>query len=182
MLKPFNPKPRPCPICRNSFVPAKPMQSVCSPRCAVKRVKQAKVEERAKVKTRKEKSLTLSQRRARAQTEVNAYVRLRDADLPCISCGRFHEGQWHAGHYRSRGAALHLALDPRNIHRQCAPCNTHLHGNAIGYRAGLIERYGLAFVEELEADNTPRHLTAEQIDAIRDEFKAKTKQLKKERA
>lgn len=182
MLTPFCPKPRPCPICRNSYVPAKPMQSVCSQRCAVKKVKQAKVEERARIKTRKEKSLTLSQRRTRAQAEVNAYVRLRDADLPCISCGRFHEGQWHAGHYRSRGAAVHLALDPRNIHRQCAPCNTHLHGNAIGYRAGLIERYGLAFVEELEADNTPRHLTAEQIDAIRNEYRAKAKQLKKERA
>lgn len=181
-MKPFSPKPRPCPVCRNSFVPAKPMQSVCSPKCAVKKVKQAKLEERAKVKTRKEKSLTLSQRRARAQTEVNAYVRLRDAALPCISCGRFHEGQWHAGHYRSRGAAVHLALDPRNIHRQCAPCNTHLHGNAIGYRSGLIERYGLAFVEELEADNAPRHLTAEVIDAIRDTYRAKTKQLKKERA
>ena len=179
MLSPFNPNPRPCPVCRNSFVPIKPMQSVCGPRCAVKKVRQAKVEERAQIKTRKEKSLTISQRRARAQIEVNAFVRLRDAGLPCISCGRHHEGQWHAGHYRSRGAAVNLALDPRNIHRQCAPCNNHLHGNAIGYRAGLLERYGLEFVEALEADNTPRHQTAQEIDAIRDTYRAKTKELKK---
>lgn len=179
MMLPFNPKPRPCPVCRNSFVPIKPMQSVCGPRCAVKKVKQAKVDERAQIKTRKEKSLTISQRRARAQIEVNAFVRLRDAGLPCISCGRHHEGQWHAGHYRSRGAAVNLALDPRNIHRQCAPCNNHLHGNAIGYRAGLLERYGLEFVEALEADNMPRHQTAHEIDAIRDTFRAKNKELKK---
>lgn len=179
MLSPFNPKPRSCPVCRNGFVPSKPLQKVCSPRCAVKKVKQDKAEERAQVKTRKEKALTLSQRRARAQVEVNAYVRLRDAHLPCISCGRFHEGQWHAGHYRSRGAAVHLALDPRNIHRQCAPCNTHLHGNAIGFRAGLLERYGLEFVEALEADNTPRHYTADEIDAIRDTYRAKTKKPKR---
>lgn len=179
MLTPFNPKPRPCPICRNAFVPSKPLQKVCSPRCAVKKVKQDKAEERAQVKTRKERALTISQRRARAQVEVNAYVRQRDAHLPCISCGRFHEGQWHAGHYRSRGAAVHLALDPRNIHRQCAPCNTHLHGNAIGFRAGLLERYGLEFVEELEADNTPRHYTADEIDAIRDTYRAKTKKPKR---
>lgn len=139
---------------------------------------QAKAE-RAEKRRRKEKSLTISQRRARAQVPVNAYVRLRDAHLPCISCGRFHEGQWHAGHYRSRGAAVHLALDPRNIHRQCAPCNTHLHGNAIGFRAGLLERYGLEFVEALEADNTPRHYTADEIDAIRDTYRAKTKELKR---
>lgn len=178
-MLPFNPKPRPCPVCSNSFVPIKPMQSVCGPRCAVKKVKQAKVDERAQIKTRKEKSLTISQRRARAQIEVNAFVRLRDAGLPCISCGRHHEGQWHAGHYRSRGAAVNLALDPRNIHRQCAPCNNHLHGNAIGYRAGLLERYGLEFVEALEADNTPRHQTAQEIDAIRDTYRAKTKELKR---
>lgn len=135
--------------------------------------------EKAETRRRKEKSLTISQRRARAQVEVNAYVRLRDAGLPCISCGRHHEGQWHAGHYRSRGAAVNLALDPRNIHRQCAPCNNHLHGNAIGYRAGLVARYGLEFVEALEADNTPRHQTAQEIDAIRDTFRAKTKELKK---
>lgn len=178
-MTPFNPKPRPCPVCRNGFVPFKPMQSVCGPRCAAKKVRQAKVEERAQIKTRKEKSLTISQRRARAQIEVNAFVRLRDAGLPCISCGRHHEGQWHAGHYRSRGAAVNLALDPRNIHRQCAPCNNHLHGNAIGYRAGLLERYGLEFVEALESDNTPRHQTAQEIDAIRDTYRAKTKELKR---
>lgn len=137
----------------------------------------AKVE-RAEIKRRKEKSLTLSQRKARAQVQVNAYVRLRDADLPCISCGRFHQGQWHAGHYRSRGAASNLALDPRNIHKQCQPCNNHLHGNAIAYRAGLIERYGVEYVEALESDNDSRHLTAEEIDAIRDEYRAKTKELK----
>lgn len=139
----------------------------------------AKVE-RAETRRRKEKSLTISQRRARAQVEVNAYVRLRDAGLPCISCGRHHEGQWHAGHYRSRGAAVNLALDPRNIHRQCAPCNNHLHGNAIGYRAGLVARYGLEFVEALEADNAPRHQTAQEIDAIRDTYRTKNKELKKE--
>lgn len=179
-MKPFNPKPRPCPVCRNSFVPFQPMQAVCSPRCAVKKVRQDKVEAKAQITTRKEKALTIAQRRARAQVEVNAFVRARDAALPCISCGRFHDGQWHAGHYRSRGAAVHLALDPRNIHRQCAPCNTHLHGNAIGFRAGLIARYGIEFVEALEADSTPRRHTAEEIDAIRDEYRAKAKQLKKE--
>lgn len=180
MLSPFNPKPRPCKVCRNGFVPFKPLQAVCGLKCAIKKVKQDKAEERAQIKTRKEKALTISQRRTRAQVEVNTYVRLRDAHLPCISCGRLHEGQWHAGHYRSRGAAVHLALDLRNIHRQCAPCNNHLHGNAIGFRAGLIERYGLEFVEALEADNTPRHQTAGEIDAIRDAYRTKTKELKKQ--
>lgn len=177
-MNPFNPKPRPCPICSNAFVPTKPMQSVCSPRCAMRKVKQAKAEERAKIKTRKEKAMTWGERHARAQAAVNAYVRARDADLPCISCGRHHEGQWHAGHYRSRGAAKHLALDTRNIHKQCQPCNNHLHGNQINYRLGLIARYGLAYVEALECDNARRDLTNDEIDAIWREHKAKLKEMR----
>lgn len=185
-----------CAHCRQKFESKRPGQIVHE-ECAAdyvialrekeerKAEKQARMQarvERAETRRKREKSLTLSQRKARAQVQVNAYVRLRDADLPCISCGRFHQGQWHAGHYRSRGAASNLALDPRNIHKQCQPCNNHLHGNAIAYRAGLIERYGVEYVEALESDNDSRHLTAEEVDAIRDEYRAKTNQLKKERA
>lgn len=164
------------PDCIDGYAEA---QAAKAERTRAKTERMAAKVEKAETRRRKEKALTISQRRARAQIEVNAFVRLRDAGLPCISCGRHHEGQWHAGHYRSRGAAVHLALDPRNIHRQCAPCNTHLHGNAIGFRAGLVERYGLEFVEALEADNTPRHYTANEIDAIRDTYRAKNKEFKK---
>ena len=37
-----------------------------------------------------------------------------------------------------------------NVNGSCAKCNTFLHGNIIGYRKGLIERYSLADVEILE--------------------------------
>ena len=178
-MKPFNPKPRACPVCAKPFVPVRPMQAVCGPVCAKKKVRQEKVAERAKVRTRKEKAMTRGERIARAQAAVNALVRARDAALPCISCGRFHDGQWHAGHYRSRGAVPHLALDMRNIHKQCQPCNTHLHGNLIGYRAGLIARFDLAYVEALENDNVPRRLRDEEIDAIWQDAKAKLKEMKK---
>lgn len=178
MLTYKNPKARPCEVCERLFVPDRMGQVVCRPACAMKKVRQEKAEERAKVKTRKEKSMTRGERIARAQAAVNALVRARDADLPCISCGRFHDGQWHAGHYRSRGAAPHLALDMRNIHKQCQPCNTHLHGNLIGYRAGLIARFSLEYVEMLESDNGPRRLRDEEIDAIWQEAKAKLKEMK----
>lgn len=175
-------KPKPCDFCKALFTPARLMQNVCSPRCALRKVRAEKVEERAKVTTRREKLKTNGQRKAEAQAAVNAYVRMRDAHEPCISCDRFHQGEWHAGHYRSRGSAPHLALDPRNLHRQCAPCNLHLHGNLIAYRAGLIRRHGVAFVEALESDNTPRHYSPDDLTAIRAEYREKTKQLKKDSA
>jgi hypothetical protein len=174
-----NPKAKSCEVCERLFVPDRMGQLVCRPACALKKVRQAKVEERAKIKTRREKAKTTGQRKAEAQAAINKWVvHVRDRDQPCISCGRFHEGMYHAGHYRSRGSAPHLALDPRNLHKQCAPCNLHLHGNLIEYRKGLIARYGISHVEELESDQTPRHLSHDDIDAIRDTYRAKRKEFK----
>lgn len=161
------------------FVPFSSTARACSPRCALKLVRGAKKEERAQTKARKEKLKTKADWYAEAQAAVNAYVRNRDAGEPCISCGRFHEGQWHAGHFRSRGSAKHLALDVRNIHRQCQPCNAHLHGNVLNYRLGLIARYGVEFVEAIETDNAPRLHTIDDLKAIRKHFDDMTKQIKK---
>lgn len=174
-----NPKAKPCEVCQSLFVPDRMGQVVCRPACAMRKVRQAKVEERAKIKTRREKAKTTGQRKAEAQAAVNKWVvHVRDKDQPCISCGRFHQGMYHAGHYRSRGSAPHLALDPRNLHKQCAPCNLHLHGNLIEYRKGLIAKEGEAFVLALEADQEPRHLSPDDIDAIRDTYRAKLKEVK----
>ena len=62
---------------------------------------------------------------AEAQAAVNKYIRLRDRDKPCISCGNNREHKmglsghrYDAGHYRSRGAAGHLRFNLLNIHKQ----------------------------------------------------------------
>lgn len=137
--------------------------------------------EKAETRKRKEALKTNGQRKAEAQAALNRWiVHVRDAGEPCISCGRHHEGMYHAGHFRSRGSAPHLALDPRNLSKQCAPCNLHLHGNLIEYRRGLVQRYGPEFVERLEADQEPRHYTGADYDAIKAEYRAKTKHLRKE--
>ena len=179
MLTYKNPKAKLCGVCERLFVPVRPMMVVCSPACAMKKVRQAKVEERAQIKTRREKAKTTGKRKAEAQAAINKWVvHVRDKDQPCISCGRFDQGVYHAGHYRSRGSAPHLALDPGNLHKQCAQCNLHLHGNLIEYRKGLIQRHGVLFVDALEADQEPRHYSPDDIDAIRDEYRKKLKELK----
>ena len=138
--------------------------------------------DRAEFRARKEKAKTWTDHHADAQKAVNAMVRARDAGEPCISCGAPWHPTFQAGHYRSRGAAKNLALDPRNINGQCVQCNLHRHGNGIDYRLGLIGRYGLAFVEAIEADNEPRHNSIDDLKAIRADAIAKTNQLKKEAA
>lgn len=172
-----------CKVCSNYFTPVRPLQAVCSPSCAMKHVRAEKKAERASTRQRREKLKTNGERKAEAQRAINHWiVHVRDKDEPCISCGRFHDGAYHAGHYRSRGSAPHLALDPRNLAKQCAPCNLYQHGNLLGFRAGLVERYGIAHVEQLEADETPRHLTGEEYDEIKREYRAKAREAKKEAA
>lgn len=175
----FNPKPKTCSVCERSFIPARTMQSVCSPRCAAKKVKDAKKAEREETKRRKESVKSRAEWLREAQAAFNSYVRYRDHHLPCISCGRHHTGQWHAGHYLSRGARPELAFHPDNCHKQCAPCNTHLSGNLVLYRVNLIERIGLDRVEWLEGPHDPLKLTIPDIKEIRDIYKARAAELAK---
>jgi hypothetical protein len=113
----------------------------------------------------------------KAQTVFNKYIRLRDSDLPCVSCRRFHVGQYHAGHYRHAGSTPELRFDPRNCHKQCAPCNNHLSGNLIPYRASLVDMFGLAFVADLEGPHAPKRYTVENLKTIIKWYKRKIKRM-----
>jgi hypothetical protein len=177
---------RTCKTCRTRYEPSKPMQTVCSPACALslavsKRGKALKV---AQVQDRRETKQKLDQLKSKAtwakeaQAAVNAFIRTRDATEPCISCGRWHQGQWHAGHYLSVGARPELRYDEANVHKQCAPCNTHLSGNAVLYRVSLIEKIGIKAVEALEGPHEPRRDTVDSLKELKAHYIAKTKQLK----
>lgn len=149
-------------------------------RTAQKQARMAAKVERAETRRRKEAIKTIADLKREAQTALNRWVvQVRDADKPCISCGRHHAGQYHAGHYLSRGAAPQHALNPMNVWKQCAPCNTYLHGNLIPYRVRLIELIGIEAVESMESDNGPRKWTREELISIRDEYKKKLKELQK---
>ena len=111
------------------------------------------------------------------QTWCNKYIRLRDADQPCISCGKHHQGQYHAGHYLSVGSHPELRFDERNIYKQCAPCNNHLSGNLINYRKRLVELKGQELVDWLEGPHEPLKLTIDDCKALINMFKTKIKEL-----
>ena len=83
--------------------------------------------------------LPLSQLKLKAQKVFNRFIRERDADKGCISCGA---GVDHAGHYYSQGHHGNLRYNETNTNGQCLRCNNFLHGNLINYRNGLLKRYG----------------------------------------
>ena len=166
------------------FAPARPMQSVCSPRCAAKKVKADKAQERSRIKTRKESIKTIPQLIKEAQVEFNKYIRLRDAGKPCICCGLplgagEVGGGFDAGHYRSTGSAGHLRFDEDNCHGQRKQCNRYGAGRAVDYRIGLIERIGLERVLVLEGMNQVHKWTAEELRNIRDTYRVKVKEIMK---
>ena len=179
MLTYKHPKAKTCEVCERVFVPDRMGQLVCRPACAMARVRQAKKAERESVRARKEAIKSKADWAREAQTAFNAWIRARDEGLPCISCGRHHQGQWHAGHYLSTGARPELRYTESNVHRQCAPCNTHLSGNAVLYRIGLINRIGSDAVEWLEGPHPLPKWTPEELRAIRDTYRAKLKDIQK---
>jgi hypothetical protein len=173
-------------ICGASFVPARLGQAVCSPACAIidapknreKARKSLAQIERKEIRVRKEKLKSRADHLKGTQTAFNAWVRERDADLPCISCGRHHQGKYDAGHYRTVGSNPALRFEPLNCHRQCSPCNTQLSGNIVNYRIALVKRIGAEAVDWLEGPHEPKKYTVDELKAMTADYRAKTRELK----
>ena len=171
-------KPKKCKVCKVEFTQTKPLQQVCGWECAIelsknKRIKTVKKE----IKEAKLKLKNRSDWLKDTQVVFNKYIRLRDQDDGCISCGSKSAYAYHAGHYRSIGSAGHLRFNELNCHRQCSACNTHLSGNLIRYRHGLIRKIGIHAVETLEFDNSTIKIGIEEIRLLKAHFSAKIKAL-----
>lgn len=183
------PKPKKCKCCPEKFIPRTTTQTVCSPKCALqlakqlssRKQKQQEKAERAAWNKRKADVKPLKHWEDATQRVVNDYIRERDRDLPCISCGTWVTVQWEAGHFRSRGAASHLRYNEDNIHKQCHRCNAELSSNAIPYRAALVVKIGSERVEALENNNTPHRYTREELKSIRMHYRALMRELIKTR-
>ena len=185
---PKQPRSKTCknPACRASFVPQRLGQAVCNYTCglAIKEVNQEKARkslaqvERREIKVRKEKLKSRADHLKDTQQAFNAWVRERDAELPCISCGRHHQGKYDAGHYRTVGSNPALRFEPLNCHRQCSPCNTQLSGNIVNYRISLVTRIGAEAVDWLEGPHEAKKYTVEELKAMTADYRAKTRELK----
>lgn len=189
------------PGCRQKFMPDAPHVTWCSPECgaiiaqgelaklelaraaAAKRAKKAeRIQDAGKREAFKRRGVLI----AEVQKWFNLVVRLEDAALPCISCGKFIAdngrpgGVWDAGHYLARAQSPHLRFDRRNVHKQCKGCNRPGGCTRAAFRAGLVDRIGLAAVEALESDQTVQKWSKDELRAMRDYYRQRAGQLKKE--
>lgn len=176
-------KKKRCKACGEEFTAMLSTAKVCSMACALDHVKadSAKKQRKESVKRKKEfLDSDVKFQKAKAQKVFNEYIRLRDADLGCVSCdkGPDWQGQWHAGHYKTVGARADLRFNEDNCHKQCSVCNNHLSGNLVAYRDELIRRIGIAAVERLEKDAPPMRCRAEDYRGIAYRYSEKVKLLK----
>lgn len=172
--------------CRKPFPPRSMTHKCCSEDCAAEHVK---LEREKKDRQERQKGLqALKTKRdyiKEAQVAFNAFIRLRDqlAGYACISSGRpldWSGNAVDAGHYRSVGSAPHLRFNEDNCHAQSKHDNQWKSGNAVDYRLGLIARIGLSRVEALESNNIVRKWSIEELIALRDHYRAKVRQMRKE--
>lgn len=179
--------PAKCPICRQPATERFGLKLFCSMEHAVRWAKTQQDKRKAKEKTEarrkdreKLKSLkTRSEWLREAQTVFNKYIRIRDAGLPCISCGHPDDGsrQRHASHYKSVGGNPALRFDPNNCHSSCSICNNWLSGNLVLYRVALIAKVGQDEVDRLEGPQEALKLTIPEIQELIAKYKAKVKEL-----
>jgi hypothetical protein len=142
-------------MCGTLFSPRASFATCCGPSCAIRKGKADKAAAKVKLKERKAAIKPRAKWLAECQAIVNKIVRLRDKDLGCCSCDRpaSWDGQWHASHFRSVGAASALRFHLWNIHKGCSICNNHLSGNLAGYTPRLVAKYGQERVDWLYTQN-----------------------------
>lgn len=180
-------KPKKCVVCKGTFTPFRSMAKVCSIPCslewarkvAAQKAARANCEERKSLREALEKAKTRGTHLRELQAAFNQWIRLRDAGQPCIACGRHHQGQLHAGHYRSVGSCPELRFEPDNCHLSCQPCNVHLSGNLIPYRINLVKKIGLARVEWIEGAHEPKKYSIAEILEMKALYRAEVRRLKK---
>lgn len=163
----------------------------------------AQLEDRKVIRMRKEALKTPKQKRSKLVQQAEKAVRdyRRTYELAkgsgCMSCSRSQQevigtdgwkpgGAFDAGHYHGKGARPNLRLEPDNIWLQCKSCN----GGSAKYarkgatvskqfRENLIKEIGIERVEQLDADDKPRHWTDDELIAIKSHYQKLTREMKK---
>lgn len=146
-----------CKLCGEQFIRQYSNTQLC---CTVehtlqylrqKTEKSAKRQQRKDDRELKEKLKTYSQKLNEAKKVFQKWIRARDVEQYCISCGvAFSVPYWDAGHFKKAELYRGVIFDEDNVHKQCRKCNYYLDGNELNYRQGLIQRIGIKRVKQLE--------------------------------
>ena len=171
-----------CRVCKQAFTPSySSLQATCTkPACLIEwgRITERKKAKR-EIRQMRENIKSVSQYRRELQKIFNEFIRLRDKNEPCISCGKPLVAKYDAGHFYSVGSYPNLRFNEDNVHGQCVECNQHRHGNLLEYSPRLTERIGFERASKLMViRNEPLRLSLEEIKAKTEYYKNLVKEWK----
>lgn len=176
-------KQKKCAVCKEKFTPMSSLSRVCGMPCALDFAEKKTAKDKKKSNVEQKKKFLANDapfQKAKAQKTFNEFIRLRDAELGCISCDKPKDwhGQWHASHWKSRGARPDLAFNEDNVHKACSVCNNWLSGNVGEFRKSLILKIGIERVGALEVDSGSKKYSAQDYSEISKIYTAKIKEIK----
>jgi len=169
-------KQRKCKYCGEKYTPKYLSTEPCVKyECRIKHLEAntAKINKANKAKARDDIK-SYAQRLGEAKKVFQKWIRMRDKDKPCISCGSVSSTVWDGGHYKKAEIYSGVIFHENNVHLQCGKCNRFLGGNELNYRDGLIAKIGEQAVIELEklADTTRmKRYTNEEFEQIKLKYK-----------
>jgi hypothetical protein len=168
-----------CKNCKEPFTPIKSsLEKYCTKsQCVNVWINSVKQKQWTKRKSElKADLMTLSDWLKIAQQVVNKYIRQRDKNEPCISCGNKINGVEHASHYLSSGGHSNVRFHEDNIWKSCYKCNVMLSGNQLEYRKRLIQKIGIERVEWLENNGSiVKKWSVDELKEIIKKYKELTK-------
>lgn len=181
-----------CPSCNTSFEPRKHFNStikskycdLCTKtRQALKNLERIKKEDKKRFEQKKKdfRESDIKYWLKKAKEACHEYIRLRDKDKGCISCGKpLVKGNTDAGHMWSSHSSSYIRYNEFNINGQCSrPCNKDLSGDTNNYRINFVKRYSKELLEELDSvAHLEKKWTREELKEIQEIYKAKIKNLK----
>ena len=171
-----------CKNCKQKFEQVRFNQKFClDPECVKAWVSEAKDQNWKKTKKKMQADIeTVQELMKAAQIVFNKFIRIRDKDKLCISCGLKLENKFDAGHYFSSGGHKAITFHEDNVHGQCVACNQWKHGNLIQYQIGIEQRIGGDRLMQLhEKAHKAAKYTREELRELIANYKQKIKNLEK---
>ena len=181
------PRRKKCKQCLILFRPTySTLQICCSPKCAIEysnRKKQEIANDLEKGFIERKQRNSLESLKKTVTTVCHLYIRLRDENKPCISCGIPYKNDFDAGHFYSAGKFSNLKYNEHNINGQCIQCNRKKEGMHESYRMYLVEKIGHEALDKLdfmaaEYLKDGFHWNREILTEIKNYYKLKIKELK----
>lgn len=170
-----------CKNCREPFTPIRStLEKYCQKdECIRIFVQEAKEKDWKKRKSKaKNDLLTIQDYIKLAQQVFNKYIRERDKDKPCISCGKAPGSKRDAGHFFNANNHWAVRFDENNVHSQCVECNQHKHGNLIEYGVKLEQLIGPdEFAILRDEAYKLRKYTKDELKGIIETYKRKIREL-----